>query len=592
MDVPHPNGAGLMLRSFLLLLLAIPLLASSLSAAEAAPAAELIVHNAKVLTVDANFSTAEAIATAGGKVLAVGKNEDVLKWKGPNTRVIDAGGKTVMPGLFDSHVHPTGAAASEAKGPMANLRSIQEVLDYIRKKTTEVPEGKWIVLRYAFPTRLKEARFPTKAELDSVAPNHPVLYHAGPAGIANSMALKISGVTKETPSPTTGQVVKDTTTGEPTGMLRNAYGVLKGVPGGGDALTADEKRAALVKLFKLYNEHGLTSIADRNSGRDGLDQYLALQKAGDLTIRVNVARSFSAGGSADDIGKRLDDLIGKDNRGGPTGAGDDWVKIGPIKMFLDGGMLNGSAYMRQPWPKGPAHQITEDDYRGLLFIKPEQLKTVVEVAAKKKWQTTAHTAGEGAMDVLLDAYEHVNRITPIKDLRMCITHANFPSQNNLERCKALGVCADVQPAWLYKDGHAQLGIFGPERMRWFSPYKSWLEYTTVGGGSDHMLRFDPLDSTNPWSPWLGIGTAVTRKLEQGGVLNPSEALTREQAIRLYTINNAYLHHEEAKKGSLEVGKLADLIMTDRDPTTCPADDIRDTKVLLTVVDGKVVFEKK
>lgn len=555
-------------------------------------AADLIIHNAKVLTVDTKDTIAEAVAIEGNKIVAVGLNAEVLKLKKPGTRVIDAGGKTVLPGLFDSHVHPTGAAASEAKGPMANLRSITEVLEYIRRKTAEIPEGKWIVVRYAFPTRLKEVRFPTKAELDSVSSKHPVLYHAGPAGVANSLALKLSGVTKQTPNPPAGTVVKDPETGEPTGMLRNAYGVLKGVPGTGDSLTAAEKRAALVKLFKLYNEHGLTSIADRNAGRDALDAYLDLQKAGDLTVRVNVARSFSPNGSAEDIAKRLDDLAGKDGRGGPTGVGDDWVKIGPIKMFLDGGMLNGSAYMRQPWPKGPTHQITQDDYRGLLFIQPEQLKLVVEVAAKKKWQTTAHTAGEGAMDVLLDAYEHVNRITPIKEMRMCITHANFPSQHNLERCRSLGVCADVQPAWLYKDGQAQFDIFGPERMRWFSPYKSWLEYTTVGGGSDHMLRFDPLDSTNPWSPWLGIGTAVTRKVEQGRVHFPRECLTREQAIRLYTINNAYLHHEELKKGSLEVGKLADLIMTDRDPLTCPADDIRDTKTLLTVVDGKVVFERK
>ena len=194
------------------------------------------------------------------------------------------------------------------------------------------------------------------------------------------------------------------------------------------------------------------------------------------------------------------------------------------------------------------------------------------------------------MDVLLDAYEFVNRITPIRDLRFCITHANFPSQYNLERCKKLGVCADVQPAWLYKDGNTLLKVLGPERMRWFQPYKSWLEYTTIGGGSDHMLRFDPFGSTNPWSPWLGIWETLTRTLERGGVLEPNEVLTREQALRLYTINNAYLNREEKEKGSLEVGKLADLIIVDRDVLTCPVNDIRDTKVLTTIVGGKVVYQ--
>ena len=207
-------------------------------------------------------------------------------------------------------------------------------------------------------------------------------------------------------------------------------------------------------------------------------------------------------------------------------------------------------------------------------------------------QVTAHTAGEGAMDNLLDAYEFVDRLTPIKEMRYCITHANFPSQNNLERCKKLGVCADVQPAWLWKDGHTLLNVLGPKRMRWFQPYKSWLEYTTVGGGSDHMLRIDPLDSTNPWDPWLAIWVTLTRKLERGGVLEPNEALTREQALRLYTINNAYLHREEKEKGSLEVGKLADFIVIDRDYLNCPMDEIRTMKVLTTFVNGNVVWEKK
>ena len=588
-EAPHSGRVRSRLASGFALLLAGLAFPGETRAAEPA---DLIVHHGQVVTVDAKFTVAEAVAVTDGKIVAVGPDADILTLRGPKTRVIDAAGKTVLPGLYDSHTHPVGAASSEAGEPLPNLKSIPEVLDYIKTKAAITPKGKWIVLRYVFPTRLKEARFPTKAELDSVSPDHPVLYHAGPAGIANSVALKLSGVTKDTPNPSAGLVEKDPATGEPTGMLRNAYGVLKGVPGGGGDLTPEKRREAVKKLFRLYNEHGLTSIADRNAGRSDLDLYLGLQKDGELSLRVNVARSFNPGGTRDEIARRFEELPGTDGRGGPTGAGDEWVRIGPIKMFLDGGMLNGSAYMRQPWPKGDTYQITRDDYRGLLFIPPEQLKIVVEEAAKRKWQVTAHTAGEGAMDNLLDAYEFVDRITPIKELRFCITHANFPSRFNLQRCKELGVCADIQPAWLWKDGATQLSILGAERMRWFQPYKTWLEYTTIGGGSDHMLRFDPLDSTNPWSPWLGIWVALTRKLERGGVHQPDEALTREQALRLYTINNAYLHHEEKQKGSLEAGKLADLIVVDRDILGCPVDEIRDTKVRYTVVGGKVVFERK
>lgn len=548
--------------------------------------ADVIVHNAKVLTVDAKSNKAESLATRGDRIIAVGTNEDVLKLRGPNTRVIDANGRTVLPGLMDSHTHPTGAAFSEAAGELPVLQSIAEVLAFVRRRVAETPAGTWIVIRYAFPTRLDEARFPTKAELDEAAPGHPVLYHAGPAGVANTTALITSGVTKSTKDPSAGKIVRDPVTGEATGMLRNAYGVLRGVPSESEKLTVEQKLAALKKLFAEYNRHGITSVADRNASSDGLNLYRTLKKSDELTVRVNVARSFDPSGPREAIVRRLESL------GDPTGAGDDFVRTGPIKLFLDGGMLNGTAYMRQPWPKGPTYQVTEDGYRGLLFIQPEQLKVVVEEAAKRRWQVTAHTAGEGGMDTLLDAYEFVNRITAIKGLRFCITHANFPSKHNLERCRDLGVVADVQPAWLWKDGATLQKVLGPDRMRWFQPYKSWMEHTTIGGGSDHMLRFDPVKSTNPWDPWLGISVAVTRKTERGGVHEPGERLSREQAVRLYTINNAYITHEEKSKGSLEVGKLADWILIDRDVLKCSDDDLRETKVKLTAVGGKIVYEAK
>jgi predicted amidohydrolase YtcJ len=553
--------------------------------------ADLIIWHARVVTVDDQFRLAQAVAVKDGKISAVGSDKDILAQKGPKTKVIDAKGKTVLPGLYDSHVHPVGAATSELVEPLPNLKSLDDVFAYIRKKAATTPEGKWIVLRYAFPTRLKEARFPTRAELDAAAPKHPVLYHAGPAGMVNSMALKVSGVTRDTPNPTPGVIVKDPKTGEPTGMLRNAYGVLKGVPASSSA-SPEATRDAVKTLFHLYNEQGITSIADRNADRSALDLYLGLLDKKELTLRINIARSFNPYGTREEIVKRLEALPGKDKKGGPTGVGGIWIRIGPIKFFLDGGMLNGTAYMRQPWPQGKTYQVVEKDYRGLLFIPPQQLEMVVEEAVKRHWQVTAHTAGEGAMDVLLDAYDLVSRKLPIKEMRLCITHANFPSRHNLERCKRLGVCADVQPAWLYKDGATLNKVLGEERIRWFQPYRTWLKYTVIGGGSDHMIKLDSLQATNPWNPWLAMSVALTRTTEAGLVLTPEERLSREQAIRLYTINNAYLHHEEKEKGSLEVGKLGDLILIDRDILTCPVSEIAGTRVLCTIVGGQVVYQRK
>jgi predicted amidohydrolase YtcJ len=577
-----------------IILIALSLVAFAVSvpaADEAKGPADLIVHHAKVVTVDAKFSIADAVAVKDGHVLAVGTDKAILELQGPKTRVIDAGGRTVLPGLYDSHVHPVGAAVSELRRPVPVLRSLKDVFTHIRQEAARLPEGEWIVIRFAFPTRLDEGRFPTKAELDEAAPKHPVLYNAGPAAIVNGLALKVSGVTRDTKNPAGGVIVKDAD-GEPTGMLRSAQNVLKGVKSDDEPATRAEKRAALKKLFGLYNSRGLTSVADRDASRSDLDLYLGLRDAGELTVRLNVARDFNPHGPREEIAARFDGLPGGDGKGGPTGVGDDQVRIGPIKIFLDGGMLNGTAYMRQPWPRGPTYQITEDGYRGLLFIPQEQLRVVVEEAARRKWQVTAHTAGEGGMDELLDAYEFVNRTIAIKDMRFCITHANFPSQRNLERCKELGVCADVQPVWLWKDGTTLLRVLGRERMRWFHPYRSWLEYTTIGGGSDHMIKLDPLEATNPWDPWLGMATALLRTTERGTDLGRDECLTREQAVRLYTINNAYLHHEEKTKGSLERGKLGDLIVIDRDVLTCPAGDVAGTRVLYTVVGGKVVYESK
>jgi predicted amidohydrolase YtcJ len=271
-------------------------------------------------------------------------------------------------------------------------------------------------------------------------------------------------------------------------------------------------------------------------------------------------------------------------------VGDRWIRIGPMKVFLDGGMLNGTAYMREPWGVGETYQVTEPAYRGLLFVDPDHLAIIAEEAARRGWQMTAHCAGEAGMDELLAAYAHADRLVGLRDRRWMITHANFTSAENLRRCAELGVGADLQPAWLWKDTRTLSNVLGPRRMEWFHPYRKWWDAgITIGGGSDHMIRMDPMASTNPWDPWLGIFVAVTRKVEGACPLNPDQRLTRAEAIRFYTINNARLHSEEREKGSIEPGKLADLILVDRDPLTCPEDDLPSTQVLWTMVGGKMVF---
>jgi predicted amidohydrolase YtcJ len=568
-------------------------LVASILLADDSPGPDRIVRNARVITVDRQSRIAQAVAIRGDRIIAVGTDAEVMALATPATEVIDADGKALLPGLHDSHVHPLGAAMSEADHPITMFTSIDAVKAYILGRAKAQPKGTWIVARFAFPTRLKEGRLPTRAELDEVAPDHPVLHQAGPAGVANSKALEISGITRDTPDPPAGRIVKDPSTGEPTGLLRNAYSVLKGLPKdayGGEA-GADPQRVKA--LFRLYNERGLTSVADRSASDDALTLYRGLRDRGELTVRVNATRLLSqTRGDRASLGeaiKKLEaDVHGE--AAGPTGAGDRWVRIGPLKIMLDGGMLNGTAYMREPWGVGPSYQITEPDYRGLLFVPPDQLAKIAEEAARRGWQMTAHTAGEGAMDELLKAYDHADRVVGIRGRRWMITHANFASAENLKTCARLGINADVQPAWLWEDTRVLQAVLGPTRMTWFHPYRRWLDAgVTIGGGSDHMIRTDPMEATNPWDPWLGIWVAVKRQPIDSVVLAPDQRLTRDEALRLYTINNAILHSEELDKGSIETGKLADLILVDRDPLTCPEDDLRSTRVLWTMVGGKFVY---
>lgn len=565
------------------------------AAAASHPYATVVIRDAKVVSVDARFSRAEAVAIVGERIAVVGKDSDVAPFIGPDTRVIDAHGKMVLPGLIDSHLHSYKASVSEFGSPLPVLKSLEEAFQFIRSRAASQAPGSWIILERVYPTRMKEGRLPTKAELDAAAPNNPVYWNCGPVSLANSKALQVSGITAATPDPLPGEIVKDPSR-NPTGLLRNAAQLLK-VVASARPPTRQEQREAVKHLHHLYNEQGITSICERRTEFEAIDTFRDLERTGELTVRVNCTRLMEPVPKNLKAALRsLDELTtGADGHGqyGPTGVGDDWVRIGPLKVFLDGGVLIGTAYMREPWGTGATYQITDPQYRGILNVKPELLNALYLEAAKRGWRLAAHCTGEASVDVLLDCYENIQKEMDIRGKRFEICHANFQSAENFAKCRELGIVADVQPAWLYKDGASLEKTLGDRRMKWFMPLKTWLDDgLTIGGGSDHMVGLDPNDSVNPWSPWLGMWIAVTRQTERGSVLNPRERLTREQAIRLYTINGAKLNFDEEKKGSLEPGKYADLIMVDRDILKCPINDLPGTKVLLTMLDGKVVWENR
>ena len=257
-------------------------------------------------------------------------------------------------------------------------------------------------------------------------------------------------------------------------------------------------------------------------------------------------------------------------------------------------MLTGSAYMREPWGVSKIYAIDDPDYRGVLFIPRERLVPMVRAAVESGLQFTAHSVGDGAVHALLDAYEEVNKQTPVAPTRPCITHSNFMSREAIEKAARLGVVVDIQPAWLYLDTRTLAAQFGYDRLRYFQPLHSLFAAGVIaGGGSDHMQKIGSLRSINPYNPFLGMWVAISRRAKgYEGRLHPEEALTREQAIRFYTINNAHLLFLEDRIGSLEEGKQADFVVLDRDLLTCPEDEIREARALATYLDGKRVFERQ
>lgn len=558
-------------------------------AAPAAEVADLILHNGKVVTVDDAFTIHTALAVKDGRILRTGSDAEVLRTRSDVTEVIDLGGRVLLPGLIDSHTHPAGASMFEFDHPVPQMETIADVLAYIGSRVAQSEPDEWIWVQQVFVTRLREQRYPTRQELDRVAPRNPVVFRTGPDAVANSRALELSGIDKDFQTVGPGAIERDPQTGEPTGILRGGTSrYMKGSPQGKPASEADRLNQ-LQALLRDYNSVGITAIADRNANPAAIDRYQRLRDSGGLTTRVAISHGVGADGELEAVQQAIRQVAEH-----PLCQEDPRLRIVGIKMYLDGGMLTGSAYMRQPWGVSDIYSIRDPDYRGVLFIERERLLPIVRTAVESGLQFTAHSVGDGAVHTLLDVYEEIANDMPIRDTRPCITHCNFMSAEAVEKMAALGVVADIQPAWLYLDAHTLQAQFGYDRLRYFQPLKSLFDAGAIaGGGSDHMQKIGSFRSINPYNPFLGIWVTLTRQGKHyDGQLHPEEALTREQAIRFYTRNNAYLLFLEDQVGSLEAGKRADMILIDRDILECPVDDIPPTRVLRTWVDGQLVHQEQ
>jgi len=575
--------------SSLLLLLTIAF--SACNDSEQDLSADLVVFNANVLTVDDDFSTAHAFAIHGGIFKVVGSNEEIEAHIGNQTRVIDAEGRTVIPGLIESHVHATSVVQREyaTPHPFEQLGSIGEIQDWLRTEVERTDSENWIPLPRVDVTRIQEGRIPNQSDLDEAAPDHPAVFTWQFANrqvqVLNTAALVSAGIDRDTTAPEECIIELDNT-GNPTGVLENCSD-LTGEYLPTREIPIDRYHDDLVRLLNNYNKTGITSIFERGSNPQGYETYRQLREQDRLTARVRITINLSSDGTIEGSEEVINSF--------PItfGEGDDWVRTGPLKLRIDGGILYGSAYMREPY--GPDaldfYGFDDPDHHGTLLISPENIENMIRAGYNNNWQMSAHVTGDAGVDAVLDAVEAVQEDLLPDDPRFTLIHAYFANPETAERAYRLGVGIDTQPAWLYKDGEALSRILSKERMNEFIGLQTWLNGDAIVAiNSDHMQGFDPDRSLNPYNPFLTMYTVITRQTEGGQVIGSEQQTSREDALRMMTSNAAWFSFDEEKKGSIEPGKLGDFAILSDDYLMCDVEKIKEIRSLLTVVGGEIVYE--
>lgn len=556
--------------------------------------ADLIVVNAKVLTVDARNSRAEAVAIRGGRFTAVGTSADIRKLAGPRTRVIDAGGRTVVPGFIESHVHATGAARGEVAQPFIQLNSIDEIKDWVRARARDAGPGGWVQLPRVDVTRIREGRLPNQADLNEAAPNTPTVYTWQYANkqvqILNNAAIKAAGITRTTQAPAGGTLYFGPG-GEFTGKMDNAGALLSRVIPPRD-VSETEYLDSLAALMKKYSEVGITSIGERSSNAAGFADFQKLKAQNRLPLRARVTIRIGTGDNSEAGFERIITAL-------PVkyDQGDDWVRVGPLKIGIDGGALYGTAVMREPYP-ATSHElygITDPAYNGEFGrgagLNADGVRNYVRVGNRLGWQLSSHVTGDRGVDIVLDAIEAANTEKSMLDKRYNLIHAYFATPDTAKRAMSLGAVIDTQPMWFYKDGDALLKALGPKYINTFIGVKVWQDAgLKVALNADHMQGFDPVGALNPYHPLLAMQATIARRTQSGQLIGADQRISREDALRMTTINAAYMQFEETKKGSIEVGKLGDLAILTGDFLTVPEDQLKNIKAHMTIVDGKIVYE--
>ncbi|PIC70872.1 amidohydrolase [Sporosarcina sp. P16b] len=534
--------------------------------------ADIVFTNGEVITVDKDCSIMEAVAIKDHTIIGVGQMEEVGEFIGENTKVIDLEGKSLLPGFIDPHLHLTiyGTNLLGINCASVEIDSLEILYEKMKERAEQTPKGEWIRVTSFNENAVKQKRFPTIQELDAISAEHPIVIIrvCNHTSIVNSKALELAGITSKSENPAGGEIERDVH-GELTGkMIENAHMQLFNVAD----YSADEIKKGLKLASQIFVESGITSLHDAGSYGWGPD-ILKLMKtsidSGDVKNRV-----YALIGSLTDSESFIRHMI---DEGVVTGDGDEWFKIGPAKLFTDGSSTGPTLSTRKPYDSDPTDT-------GILYYDQERMNEILGEAHSKGYQITAHAQGDRAIEMVLNCIEEALEKHPRTDHRHRIEHAGIASIDLQERMKELGVVVIPNPAFMYVNGDSYLEFYG-DRVHVMYPANDYLEK-----GIPFAFASDtPVVDHNPL---LGIHAAVNRKTISGQDAGTYQRVSVLEAIKAYTYMGAYASFDEKQKGSIEVGKLADLVVLDQSILSVDSESIKDLTVELTMIDGKIAYEKQ
>ena len=557
--------------AIVLLLMAV-LGTSGCSRQKSTPADTVLIH-ARIYTVNAKEPWAQAIAVRGGKIIAVGSDKAIAAYQGPSTKVIDAREHMVLPGFVDTHVHMMAGAALLEQISLNDAKNIGDFQKLIKDYAAAHPDKKWIQGMGWYYSIFGKNGQPDKKFVDEVIPDRPAYLAAydGHSSLVNSKALQMAGISRKTPDPPSGIIVRDPATGEPTGFLKEAAGrlVAKAIP----RVTQGEERDLLTKAIHYASSLGFTRLISAGGDAERVGLFDEIRKGGDLTTRFYMAQFVNPPLAPDAI-KKLEESRKK--------YSDDWIDLGAVKFLLDGVIEAHTAAMLEPYANDPAN-------RGQLYFEAEKYRESVSQLDRLGFPIFTHAIGDRAIRLALDSYEAANKANGRTDARDKVEHIEDPSAEDIPRFGKLGVIASMQPLHANPNDNI-LNVWavnvGPQRAQ-----RAWPWHDILAGGANMSFGSDwPVVTLNPWQ---AVQVLLTRETPEGtpaGGWHPNERLTLEQAIHGYTMGGAFAARREKTEGSIEVGKLADVIIISQDLFKIAPNQIGNTKVMMTLVGGKVVYQ--